>query len=378
MTKVAIIGIGSSGFKPKTGGLSWKELMYEAAKKAYGDAGVEPRKEVDSFITCAEDYWEGFSIFDEFTPDQLGGALRPVCTVTGDGLHGLACAFMQIMSGVANVVAVEAHSKASDMLTYNDIVLHAFDPVYNKPLGDHPYYVAGLEMTAYMGSAGATEEDIAQVVVKNKGNARKNPLASYAKDLKAGDVLKSGYSFAPMKKLEMSELADGCIVLVLANEEWARKSESPVWVEGVGWASATPWLESRDWSRAEYAELAAKMAFKTAKTEPSKVDCAEVDDRFAYKELQHLEAVGLCRRGDAKKMLREGQLEPGGKLPVNLSGGSLGIGNLLEASGIHRAFEAALTLRKQAKGRKVEAERALVQSWRGIPTASGAVALLGV
>jgi acetyl-CoA C-acetyltransferase len=142
--KVAVIGIGSAGFKATTHELSWKELMYHAAKKAYHDAGVDPRKDVNTFITCAEDYWEGFSIYDEFTPDQLGATLRPMCTVDSDGLYGIANAYMQILSGIADIVVVESHSKASDMLPYNDILLHAFDPVYNKPLGGHPYYVAGL------------------------------------------------------------------------------------------------------------------------------------------------------------------------------------------------------------------------------------------
>jgi len=378
MTKVAVIGIGSSGFKVSTPDLSWKELMFLAAKKAYEDAEVNPRKDVSTFITCAEDYWEGFSIYDEFTPDQVGAALRPMCTVCADGLHGLACAYMQILSGVADIVAVEAHSKASDLLSYNGIVLHALDPIYNKPLGGHPYYVAGLEMRAYMNDTNTGEEDIANVVVKNKRNAQKNPLAVYPKDIALDDVLKSEYAFAPLKKTEMSELADGCIVLVLSNEEVAKNKKNPVWVEGVGWASDTPWLESRDWPNADYARIASNMAFKTAKTEASKIDYLEVDDKFAYKELQHLEAMGFCEKGQAKTMLGEGQLEKDGELPVNVSGGSLGVGNLIEASGLHRAYEAVLQLRKEAKERQVEAQKALVQSWRGIPTASGATAILGV
>jgi len=371
MTKVAVIGIGTSGFKVDTPEMNWKELMFAAAKKAYADASVDPRKEVSSFITCAEDYWEGFSIYDEFTPDQLGAALRPMCTVCADGLHGLASAYMQIVSGVSDVVAVEAHSKASDLLTYNGIVTHAFDPIYNKPLGGHPYYVAGLEMRAYMNNTDTSEEDIARVVVKNKRNALRNPLAVYPKDLSLDKVLKSDYAFAPLKKLEMSELADACIVLVLANEEWAKKSKNPVWLEGVGWASDTPWLETRDWADADYARMAAKMALKTASVDQSKIDFLEIDDKFAYKELQHIEAMGFAEKGQAKNMLREGQLEKDGKLPVNVSGGSLGVGNLLEASGLHRAYEAIVQLRKESK-------KALVQSWRGVPTATGAAAVLGV
>src|SRR4030042_3897287 len=77
MERVAIVGVGWSGFKPSTPEVSYKELTYEAAVKAYADAGVDPRRDVDSFVTVAEDFLEGTSIFDEYTPDQLGRGLQP-------------------------------------------------------------------------------------------------------------------------------------------------------------------------------------------------------------------------------------------------------------------------------------------------------------
>ena len=94
--RVAIVGAGWAGFRPTTPDLSYKELMYEAAVRAYADAGVDPRRDVESFVTVAEDFHEGTSIFDEYVPDQIGGALKPVQTICGDGLHGLATGFMLI------------------------------------------------------------------------------------------------------------------------------------------------------------------------------------------------------------------------------------------------------------------------------------------
>jgi acetyl-CoA C-acetyltransferase len=82
---VAIIGVGWSGFRPVTPEVSYKELMYAAAVRAYADAGVDPRKDVESFVTVAEDFHEGTSIFDEYVPDQLGAVLKPVQTIAGDG-----------------------------------------------------------------------------------------------------------------------------------------------------------------------------------------------------------------------------------------------------------------------------------------------------
>ena len=89
--------------------------MFAAARRAYEDAGVDPRTEVDSFVACSEDLEEGTSIFDEYVPDQLGAVQRPVHTIASDGLFGLVTGVMLIMSGVARTVAVEAHSKASDV-----------------------------------------------------------------------------------------------------------------------------------------------------------------------------------------------------------------------------------------------------------------------
>ncbi|HZA27025.1 MAG TPA: acetyl-CoA acetyltransferase, partial [Actinomycetota bacterium] len=119
--RVAIVGVGHAGFAPITSGLSYKEQTFEAALRAYDDAGINPRRDVDSFVAVSEDFWEGTSIFDEYVPDQIGAALRPVHTVSADGLFAVATAVMLIRSGAAEVVVVEGHSKASDILTLGSI-----------------------------------------------------------------------------------------------------------------------------------------------------------------------------------------------------------------------------------------------------------------
>jgi len=379
---VGIVGIGIVPFRPMTPEYSWKEIMYEAASRAYEDAGVDPRADVGSFITCAEDYWEGFGIFDEFTPDQIGAVLRPACTVTGDGIQGLAQGVLQIQAGLADIVAVEAHSKISDLLTYEGVVRHALDPIWNKPLGGHPYYVAGLEMAAYLRASRVTETDCASVVAKNRRNALTNDRAAYGARIEADDVLASPPISTPLKSLDVAPLADTAVVLVLAADARARKlSSEPVWVRGVGWTSDSPWLETRSWRTAQYAQDAAAIAYRMAKVRNPRqeVDVAEVDDKFSYKEPQHLEAVGLAKKGDTAKAIRRGDFGLGGKLPVNPSGGSLGCGNVIEASGLHRAAEVVLQLRGQAGRNQVDGARVgLAASWRGVPTATGAVAVLGV
>jgi len=377
---VAIIGVGCTGFRPVTPDVSYKELMFEAAARAYEDAGVNPRKDIDAFVTCAEDYWEGHSIFDEFVPDQLGAALRHLFTVTADGLIGLATAYMLIRTGEFDTVAVEAHGKASEVLTYADIVAFALDPIFNRPLGGHPHYVAGLEMTRFMHETGTTREQCAQVVVKNKKNALANSCAAHGANITIEDVVNSEPVFHPLNRLDISPHADGCIVLVLASYRAAKKlSDKPVWIRGVGWNSDTSYLESRDWARAVYTEIAAEMAYKLAgiRNPQRDIDLAEIDDVFSYKELQHLEALKLCKKGEAGKLTEEGVTERNGNLPVNTSGGLLGMGYALEASGLQRVLEVVRQLRGEAGKRQIpNVKTGLAQMWRGIPTATGAVAVL--
>ncbi|HEX9694586.1 MAG TPA: acetyl-CoA acetyltransferase [Actinomycetota bacterium] len=379
--RVAVVGIGHAGFAPITAGLSYKELMFEAAQRAYADAQVDPRADVDSFVCCSEDYLEGTSIFDEYVPDQLGAVQRPVQTVAADGLFGVATALMLIRSGAARVVAVEAHSKVSDVLTLGAIEQFAMDPVFNRPLGVPALAVAGLDMNAFLERTGLTEEHCAMVAAKNRTNALDNPRAAYPADVTAEDVEDSGPVYWPLRELEVAGRADGCIVVVLAAEERAGDlTEAPVWTLGAGWSSGSPTLESRTWGEADFVARAAERAYAMAGVEDpgEEIDLAEVDDVFAFKELQHLEALGLGTAGELAEMLAGGALDADGELPVNVSGGSLGQGNLFEANGLARLLECVEQLRGEAGERQVdEAYVALAQSWRGVPTTSAAVIVLG-
>jgi acetyl-CoA C-acetyltransferase len=378
--RVAIVGIGWAGFRPSTPDVSYKEMIYEAAARAYNDAGVDPRKDVESFVTVAEDFHEGTSIFDEYTPDQLGAAMKSMHTITGDGLHGLATAVMLIRTGRFDVVAVEGHSKASNILTPDTITAYAQDPVLNRPLRLNTHFVAGMEMNRYLYESGADEDACARVAVKNRRNALTNPLASFAADLSQDEVLGGPCLAWPLGMHESAKSADGAVVMVLASEKAAASlTDKPVWIAGIGWCNDSPSLESRAWGKLPYIEKAAYMAYRQAgiKNPFGEIDFAEIDDTYAYKELQSLEALGVCGFGQAGALLKDGVFDPSGEFPVNVSGGSLGVGHLLDATGLHRALEAALQLRSEAGARQLkEVCVGLVQSWRGVPTTSGAVAVL--
>jgi acetyl-CoA C-acetyltransferase len=168
--------------------------------------------------------------------------------------------------------------------------------------------------------------------------------------------------------------------MVLASGEKAISlSENPIWILGIGWSNDSPRLENRDWAKANYIKDSAQMAYRQAGIQNpyNAIDFAEIDDTYAYKELQALEALDIFRCGEAGLAIQEGITQMNGELPVNVSGGSLGCGNLQDANGLARTLEVVLQLRDQAGQRQLnEISIGLAQSWRGVPTSSGAVAIL--
>ncbi len=378
--RVAIIGAGYSDVRSTTPGISYKEMMFEAATRAYADAGIAPRRDVQTFVTAAEDYWEGTSIFDEYVPDQLGAAQRPTHTISGDGLQALLAAVMQIETGMFDVAVVEAHSKASNVRHPDRIVAFGLDPIWTRPLSFHPTALAGLEMRRFLSATGNTDEQCAHVVVKNRANALANPLAAFPASLSLKDVVESPPFAEPIRELDRAALADGCFVLVVASAERARSSpRQPVWITGGAWFTETAALETRDWAYATYARLCAERAYADAAiVDPARqIDVAEIDDSFSFKELQHLEATRLADVGGAGRDLMSGRFDRNGEVAVNPSGGHLGAGHLLEASGLRQVYELVQQLRGDAGPRQVpNARTGLALNWRGIPTTTASAVVL--
>jgi acetyl-CoA C-acetyltransferase len=356
-------------------------MVFEAAVKAYDDAGIRP-DDVSTFVSVTEDYTEGTAIADEYVPDQLGAVLKPVHTVTADGITGLASIVMQLETEQLDLAVIEGHSKASNIDFPAHIEAFALDPIYARPLGFHPKYVAGLEMRAFLEDTGNTVEQAAAVVVKNRRAALSNPIAAYPANLTISDVMASPPSAEPLKREDAAGLADGAIVLVLARESMlSRVKGTPVFINGIGWSQDSPNIAERDFHTAAYASLAAERAYRMAgiRDPGSEIDFAEVDDTFSYKELQHLESVRLAPIGESGRMLERGVFHAGGSLPVNVSGGNLGCGAAYDLSGLRSVLEVVLQLRGHAGERQLPGvKRGLAQSWRGIPTATGGVAILGV
>ena len=125
-------------------------------------------------------------------------------------------------------------------------------------------------------------------------------------------------------------------------------SEKPVWVTGVGWSQDAPSLESREWGEARYLRLAAERAYAMAGIRAPRrtISLAEVNDTYAYKELQHLEALKLARPGEAGVLVEEGATEPDGDMPVNVSAGSSGAATCSRRTALRRRWSGVATPRR--------------------------------
>ncbi|WP_243674744.1 hypothetical protein [Vulcanisaeta distributa] len=196
------------------------------------------------------------------------------------------------------------------------------------------------------------------------------------------EVLNTPYTVSPLTKLDIAPFVDASIVVVLASEDVARRyTDTPVWVDGgVHWITEDPSLEFHNWEFPVHAMRAAEAAYKMAGIQDpiKELHFAEIDARYSFKELQFIEALKLAPPiGEAHKLLLEGAFDRDGLFPVNPSGGALGEGVPLEVHGLARLVNAVLQLRGEAGRMQLDrAERAVVHSWRGVPTTTSVVAVL--
>ncbi|RLE81576.1 MAG: thiolase domain-containing protein, partial [Thermoprotei archaeon] len=171
----------------------------------------------------------------------------------------------------------------------------------------------------------------------------------------------------PVQRLDISPVTDGAAAAVLCSEDIAKRvTDSPVWIEGVGWCLDSTHWTNRELAYPKYVEYAARMAYRMAgiRNPRKELDVAEVYDPFDYKELHHMEGLQLARKGEAPKLTKEGVTQRDGDLPVNPSGGLLGVGNPIAAAGMMKFCEIFWQLRGEAGKRQVpDARTGLAQAW---------------
>ena len=241
-------------------------------------------------------------------------------------------------------------------------------------------WIFAIEMRRYMHKYGIKEEEIAQVAVKNKRNALDHPCAQLGAKITVEDVMKSEPMVWPVKRLDISPPSDGAAAVILASEVVARKlTPSPVWIDCVGWNIDSSYWTDRELAYPMYLERAAKMAYKMAGIQnPRKeIDIAEAYDPFDYKELHHLEGLQLAPKGGAPDMTTRGITQRNGELPVNASGGLLGVGNPIAAAGMMKICELFWQLRGEAGRRQVKRDvrTGVAQAWGDLMQFSSVVVM---
>ena len=116
---------------------------------------------------------------------------------------------------------------------------------------------------------------------------------------------------------------------------------------------------------------AAKEAYEMAGLGAEDIDLVELHDCFATAEILHYDNLGLCEDGGAGRLIDDGDVALGGRIPVNVSGGLLSKGHPLGATGIANIYEVSTHLRGEAGGRQVEGARIGLTHVIGLGSACG-------
>jgi len=355
--RVAIVAVAQTKYHPNRNDVNEGEMAYEAIEKVLQETELtfaDDGTGIDSSVTCSQDFWDGRTMSNLNIISYDGSHLGCEDKVAADSTNAIYCAFGQILSGFHDIVLVVSHCKESQS-DRSIIESCAFDPIFMRPLGFDFLTAAALQARRYMHKYGVTAEQCAKVAVKNRGNAKNNPVAQEPMDITVKDVLRSKVLVDPIRLLDTKPTSDGACAMILAREEKARKlTAKPVWITGISNCYETHYLGDRDLAECDALVSAARRAYKMAGiANPIKeIDVAEICDEYSYQELLWMEGLGLCGRGEAGKLIDAGVTRIGGRLPVNPSGGMLS-GNPTVVAGIARVAEAVLQLRGEAGKRQV-------------------------
>ncbi len=385
--RVAVVGAGLTLFRSRLLETP-QELAWLAAKQALDEAGLTLRDIDCVVIGSAPDAFDGVHMKGEYLAEGAGGIRKPTVRVYVGGATGVfvpIVAWWHVASGLCRRVLAVAEEKMSHAAKPHPqyVFRYIWDPIVEKPLNPNLIWIFAMEMHRYMYKCGVKKEDIALVSVKNKRNACHHPSAQLCMpNITVDDVLKSETLVWPVQLLDISPTSDGAAAVVLASEEEARRiTDAPVWIKGIGWTLDTTHWTNRDLAYPEYVRRAAEMAYRMAGIDnPRKqIDVAEPYDPFDYKELHHMEGLGLARRCEAPVLTREGVTQRDGDLPINPSGGLLGVGNPIAAAGLMKVAEIFWQLRGEAGARQVKKPvyTGLAQAWGDLMQA-GTVIVMGV
>ena len=216
---------------------------------------------------------------------------------------------------------------------------------------------AGMEHTRKYGT---TFEQFAKVSVKNHHHSTMNSKAMYQIETPLDVVMNAEMISYPNTKLMCSVNVDGSAAAVLVSEKKAKELGMKRAVKVRASILTSDPFSDRDLVMPDVNLLtrnAAQQAYEMAGLGPNDIDLVELHDCFATAELLHYENLGLCKDGEAGRLIDDGETALGGKIPVNVSGGLLSKGHPLGATGIANIYEVSTHLRGEADKRQVQGAR---------------------
>lgn len=384
MSGVAIAGVGMHPWGKW--GRNFTEYGVHAARAALRDAGIA-WSDVDLVVggETVRNGYAGYVAGSTFAQalGWNGARIATSYAACATGAQAIDTARARILAGLCEVaLVVGADTTPKGFLAPNA------GERWNDPdwlrfrlLGmTNPAYFA-LYARRRMDLYGATAEDFARVKVKNARHGLENPYARFRKEATVEDVLASPMVSDPLHLLDICATSDGAAAVVLCSVDYARKHgiTEPVRVAAVSTVTPTfpntvidmPLLSTDSSAVAgvperTFKEAIGQAAYDEAGIGPEDVDVAEVYDLSTALELDWIEDLQLCGRGEAEALLRAGETTIGGRIPVNPSGGLACFGEAVPAQAIAQVCELTWQLRGQATGRQVEGARVGITANQGL------------
>jgi acetyl-CoA acetyltransferase len=372
---VVVLGVGMHPWGKW--GRNFVEYGIDAADAALHDAGIGWR-DVE-FVSGADTMRQGYPgyVAGATFAQALGwsGARVSSCyAACASGATALSIARDRIRAGgcdVALVVGADTSPKGflapvggdrpddPDWLRFR--VLGATNPTYFA-------LYARRRMALY----GAGEADFAAVKAKNSRHGLANPNARYRKEVTVDEVLASAVVASPLHLLDICATSDGGAAVVLASRGYADRVADATGrprVRVAAVSTVTPQfpnsvIEMPNFATDSSAALAppavpfrdaiAAAAYEEAGLGPDDLSLAEVYDLSSALELDWYENIGLCKPGEAERLLHDGDTTIGGRIPVNPSGGLACFGEAVPAQALAQVCEVTWQLRGEAGERQVE------------------------
>lgn len=345
---VAGVGMTQFGKQPTRGP---DDLGREAVCTALQDAGIDPRKVEAAY--CGH-VFQGMAV-GQRVMGLVGLAGIPVTNVENvcsSGATAIREAHLAIRSGEYDVVLAfgveNLTGKFRGALTPDPDDLEALQGM-TMPA------IYAMRARKHMETYGTTSDQLALVSVKNKRNAALNPYAQTKQAVTLEEVKASRLIADPLRLLECSPVSDGGAAAVLVSGRVVRELgvRKPIRLAATALYSGTYDTGLTDMAFEPLTWRTAQAAYERAGIGPADVDFAEVHDCFSSAEVMRVEGLGLVPRGEYPRFVEAGHADIGGKLPVNPSGGLLGKGHPLGATGVAQVVELVRQLRGEAGPRQI-------------------------